>query len=561
MAKALTASILAEEAPAVRIGAVRAALLICAASLLLAGHYFAAFTVPDTDFFEFRTNALSLMSGQLPENLKRLPFFPLVIGLASLAFSETDPVLPAALFVNVVFGVASLWLTFCVARRLVGSRAAAAVAALTAVNPAMIYCMTQPCLEPVLLATILLTVDLALAGSRWAYVAAALAGLTRYEAMVLGPAVALQEMREIGARRWGAWWRGALSIAGPCLWIALSAQRHAAVNPYVQEALERKGDPLAFVVGMVNVAAAFLPGGVFLRPLLAAAVVLGGLAMLVFGWRRLWLRHRWALIVPASLFFFYTLVHTVFPAYQVRYVLPVLWLIYVSMAAALQGAGERIGRGLRLVGGSAGNRWAARILIALGILLVVHSLLRLTAGPRELLVSWILLAFAAFAIWWPGETTRQWRLAGALISCAVLAFGLRASALFMAEPWVRDNCAQFRALGEWYRANARPGDRLAVTLPWVVEYYSGLPADMLLPTHSLSAKTPEDAVSELRKLGATYVVWDSDYGRRPTTYHAKRFRADLLAQLRAKPPEGLVLVHEIQGPSRKTADVFRIAPP
>jgi hypothetical protein len=293
----------------------------------------------------------------------------------------------------------------------------------------------------------------------------------------------------------------------------------------------------------------------------AGAVVLVGLGLIAAGWWRLWLRHRWALIVPGALFLFYTLIHTLFPAYQVRYVLPILWLVYIAMAAALQGAGEQIARSARLVGGSAGNRWTARLLIVLGVLLAAHSLRRLWAGPREVLTSWALLSFAAFAVWRSGQATRQWRLAGALVSCVIVAFGLRASALFMAEPWVRDNCAQFRVLAEWYRANAQPGDRMAVTQHGVVQYYSGLPADMLLPTQSLRAKTPEEAMTELRSLGVTYVVWDSDYGRKPATYHAKRFRADLLAKLRAMPPAGLALVHEVRGPALKTAEVFRLTPP
>jgi hypothetical protein len=265
--------------------------------------------------------------------------------------------------------------------------------------------------------------------------------------------------------------------------------------------------------------------------------------------------------VPGALFLSYTLIHTLFPAYQVRYVLPVLWLVYVAMAAALQGAGVRVARSARLVGGSAGNRWAARALILLGALLAAHSLRRLWSGPRELLTSWILLSLAAFAVWRPGRATRQWRLAGAVASCVILAFGLRASALFMAEPWVRDNCAQFRALAEWYRANARPGDRMAVTQHGVVQYYSGLPAGMLLPTQTLRSKTPEQAMNELRSVGATHVVWDSEYGREPGTYHAKLYRADLLAKLRARPPAGLELVHEVRGPSQKTAEVYRLIPP
>ena len=528
--------------------------IACAAALVLASHYFGGFAVPDTDFFEFYKNALSLLQGHLPENLKRLPFFPYVIGLASRLLPDQEPILPAALLLNVLLTPVLLWLVFRIGRRLVGPRAALAVVVLLVVSATRVYTAQQPILETLLVTLVLFTVDLAMTGSRWTYVAAALAGLTRYEAIILGPAYAFQELRGPASARRGALWRGALSVVGPCLWLVLSAQRHAGINPYVQEAMERKGDPTAFLIGLTRVAADPLPGAVWLVPLASGLVTLGLLALIVTGGLRLARRHGTVVTVPATFLLFYTLIHTAFPAYQPRYVLPVLWLAYFAMVAGAEGISERVARGVRLVGGSAGNRWAARLVMLVALLMAVHSLVRLLHEPVALLISWLLVSGAVFLAWpW---RRHHWRTAGSLLFCVMLAFGLRSTSLLMAEPWVRDNCAQFRELAKWYRGTAKRGDRMAVTLPWVVRYYSGLPESAFFTTRNLKAKTLDEAIAELRKAGVTYVVWDSDYGRNPTTYHARHFRADLLTQLRDTRPEALRLIHEIYGSSRKDAEVY-----
>lgn len=529
-------------------------LLVCAAVWLVVGAFVNAYEVPNTDFFAFWDNALSYLRLELPDSLKRLPVYPVLIGMLSRLMPGPEPVLPAALWLNALLVPLVLWLAARVARRLIGRGAAVAVAAVLAASPTMVFCATQPLLEVVFLSLILGTVSLALVGSRWAYLTAALASLTRYEAVALIFGLVAQDwLTQARRRRAQALALGALASSGLAIWLWLSAQRHAAVNPYVQEMLERRGNPFAFLFGIAEVAAEPLPGGVWNQPVLSTVVIGATWALVITGIARLAHRHGRQLLVPGVFVGAYTLIHMVFPAYKPHYVAPILWAAYVAIAAGL----EPLWAG-RI------SRWPLPAALAVGVGvagLLAHSGLRLLRESLALGLAWALLSAALVWAWRERgrirEAAARPHVLLPLVGCALLVFGIRNTALLMRGPSVRDNGAQFKALASWYRQAARPGDRMAVTMPWVVEYYSGLPASAFVRTASLAARTPEEAAAELKRLGATYVVWDSDYGVEPWTYHRRRYRGDLLAQLRARPPAGFVLAQRIDV-RQKVAEVFRL---
>jgi hypothetical protein len=357
------------------------------------------------------------------------------------------------------------------------------------------------------------------------------------------------------------------------------------VSPYVQETLARTAQPFGFLISVMQVALDPLPGGLFRSPV-AASLLLGcGLLLCAFGAGRLVRRYGRRLVVPGTFVLAYTMIHMIFPAHRPRYVLPILWLVYLAMASALEWVGLRF----------PARRQLTMVASIAAIPLLIHAAARMAAQPLVLAAAWLLLSAAIGIAWFAGrqppsapggfrlQASRPrhqpfpaacslqpaaepaWvrafpgmllRSAWPMVASVVLAFGLRSTTLFMSQPWIRYNCAQFRALGEWYRGTAAPGDRMAVTLPWVVQYYSGLPAEAFVPAGQLTADTSEAALDELRRLGVTYVVWDSDYGSGPDSYHSRAYRGDLLAALRRR-PDGLTLVHTIALQS-KVAEVYRV---
>lgn len=537
-------------------GVVAPLVLICVAALILVSHFFNAFAVPNTDFFAFREHALRYLQFRMPDDFKRLPVFPIVIGVLSRFIPAGEPVLPAALWLNAALTPVALWLAVRVGRRFVGSGTAVMVAATLAVNPTMVFCMTQPLLEVPLLCLILLTLELALRRSRWAYLAAALASLTRYEAGALIPALVIQDLRNGDPKqRRQALGLGALASVWLIIWVAMSAHRHLAVNPYVQEMIqrEREGGLLAFPMMLAEVVTDVLPGVIWRLP--GSAVLLTVIMALLTGAGvvRMGRRHGTALMVPGIFVLCYVIIHSIFPVAVVRYAVPILWFIYLAIAAALEPLlAHRDGPSPHL----AMVAWCAS-----APLLGYSAWRMLQGGSPALGFSWFLLCVALLWAWVArrGAAGLQPKRGGMLplVGGLLLAFGVRNTALQLHSPAVADNCAQFKALAAWYRKAARPGDRMAVTLPWVVQYYSGLPDEAFVPAGSLAASTPDAAVAELKGAGVTYIVWDSDYGTDPTTYDSLQFGADLLMQLRERRPAWLVPVHRIEVRA-KVAEIFRV---
>jgi len=72
--------------------------------------------------------------------------------------------------------------------------------------------------------------------------------------------------------------------------------------------------------------------------------------------------------------------------------------------------------------------------------------------------------------------------------------------------------ANFKTLGEWFLENAGKNEKLVTTMPGFLPIYTGLPQERFIHTGNIKV---EDAnsfgafVNECRKLGVTYIAWDS----------------------------------------------------
>jgi hypothetical protein len=90
---------------------------------------------------------------------------------------------------------------------------------------------------------------------------------------------------------------------------------------------------------------------------------------------------------------------------------------------------------------------------------------------------------------------------------------------------------EFRKVGEWYKTAAKEGDILVATSPGMIQYFSGLPDEYFLKTNDFQANTTAEFIEELKKLGVTYVVWDSKQGNRPKDYYYYVLNVELISFL------------------------------
>ena len=473
--------------------------LIAAAAMLLYVPFFNAFAVPYPDFFQYCEDALAYLQGTVPAASKRLPLFPLVIGGLSRILPGPNPIMLAAQLLNLALAPVCLWLIYRITRAFVGAAFGAAIVILCAVNQTFYYAAIEPNLEMTILATVLLTVHLALRGSRWAYAAAFLASLTCHDILPLIPLLVLQDT-VLGRRPWqrslalGAW-----ASAGFVAWTTFNLWHTTLLrHPYIAELLARDGEVLAFLKGSLRVVADFLPAPLFRFDLARLTIGLLQLGLLGGGIILCVRRHRTPAAFLAGFLIAYTIGHVIFPAYLPRYTTPILWLMYLMMGIALEGLVSRL--------------------------------------PVQ-------------------RATRSG--AAALLLCAMAASGITSSVRFMQSHYVLTNRSAFRQAGEWYRAAATPGDKLVTSLWRVVGYYSGRP-EAVVYSGRLEASSLEALVEELRAKGVTYVVWDSHYGH-DASYDATRHKAHLLTWLKERSPQHLQLVHRIPA-GREEVVVYRFLP-
>ena len=158
--------------------------LLAAYGVFQSIRFFGHQVVPNSDFFDFIKVGRELWSFQMPSSFKRAP----VVGLLQVGISKMvggrQPDLTAGWLLNSIVHPLNILLLYGIARRLIG-RSAFVFAALTIINPWVLDAMIHPVAETTLLFFILLTFWLLFRRSRWAYLAASIATMTRYEGAAL----------------------------------------------------------------------------------------------------------------------------------------------------------------------------------------------------------------------------------------------------------------------------------------------------------------------------------------------------------------------------------------
>ncbi|MHC4525894.1 MAG: hypothetical protein ACYSU8_10235, partial [Planctomycetota bacterium] len=146
--------------------------------------YFGHLQVPNSDFTAFVGTARSLLDCKLPGSFKRVPMLGLLqIGVSQFC-PDPHPVLTAGWVLNGILHTLSVLLFYRVGKHLLG-RNAFFFAVLAGLNPWVLKMTTDPIAETTMIFMTLLTFDFLLRRSRWCYLFAMMASLTRYELAVL----------------------------------------------------------------------------------------------------------------------------------------------------------------------------------------------------------------------------------------------------------------------------------------------------------------------------------------------------------------------------------------
>jgi hypothetical protein len=225
------------------------------------------------------------------------------------------------------------------------------------------------------------------------------------------------------------------------------------------------------------------------------------------------IRRRWEILMLLLFFVPYFLLHAYYPYPLTRFHTTIFWIAILISWYGLQSIGGFLAQKARLP-------WQATLVLKIGVAVAAGlwcaDLMRsfgkaASMSPASasmpyvamLVVGIIIASRALFEH--PIQISRH--LCAAAMMCLVIA-----SNQFVLAQYLGDGKREmeFKQLGEWFAANGKSGEKLAVYNNGPVQLFAGKNAPNV--TWFSRADSPEELVEKLRQQGVTYVVWATREG-------------------------------------------------
>lgn len=552
-------------------------LAICALALLVALTTRGHFVNPHPDLYEFIDSGHALLSGQLPPTMKRAPVYGLVVVAVSKLLAVEAPERIAAEWINVALLPACALLIYLIARRWVGG-AARWAAAWFILLPFTLYLTAHIIAELFLTFTILLTVFAAQRRIGWAYVAAALAVMTRYDVagLLLGVFIADLLQRK---RPWTAIRSAAIASAPLAVWLLLTALTwvNRSDDHYLAQMAERQAFDLRSLwwpfITVLDLDALRLPGILFdLDEHIRTAAMCGLVLAVIAGVLSRCRRRDPAVHTVLAAFLCYVAVHAVFPFQFQRFGFPMAPLVILLAAEGVRSRGESaVWTALLVYAGYAAVRAnlpfeiepfafpiVPLVLIPLGEIVRTRFAPQMGSWPSLRLTlicilglvltaaivgeadgyavrtglrnPWsVTLAFlvaTALAVLWISPVQR----AGRRLSQTVLLLALilvatvhiRSSLPLMGSG--QEDRNQIEA-ARWIRDNIPPESRVLCPSPGLMKLYAGRePRSRFIAFGEIEAESWPDILNECRERNIEYIIWHDQLFQRLGDYYAAKYR-------------------------------------
>lgn len=449
-------------------------LVLLAFGIYKAWTLYAAYPVPNPDFPGFIGIGKTLLSFKIPADFKRAPMVGIFQVLISKLLNTDSPELSAGWLLNAVLSVANIILLWRIARQFIG-KAAPFLAVVAMLNPWVLRSQVNPIAETTMIFFIMMTFYLMFRRSRWAYVFASIAALVRYECAALIFITFLMDMLLQKG------WRSRLKSVG------LSAAASIPFLLWMMGTLLKWGHGTGgtkshylrhYGHGMVGwsfidmlwqaafgvltawpkfIAEAFEPNTLnLLNQTLAVIFILVGLGYAVY-------KRQWKMLALVIFVGLYLPVHFMRANSHHRYTVPIDWIVQLMAAAGVYASWKLAGK----INIPPFVKWIAQGIIVLLAVVWVAQLFPFLSqvAPQYQKGRWlahigVLAVILLFIVLWLRSRYKQFMplLAITSVSCVMVV-----SQQFTAASII-DNGSyyiEFKLLDDWYKANSRPGEKLA----------------------------------------------------------------------------------------------------
>ncbi len=508
--------------------------------------------VPHFDFECFAEQGRQILSFKMPTDYKRVPLVGILqVLLGHIADGESPDFHGGWLLNSIVHPLTAvlLWLA---GRKVIG-RAAVWFAIIAIINPWGLQLLTESIAETTLLFFILATFYLIFIRSKWAYLAASLTTMVRYEGAALILCAFVMDVIDSKDKkqRIVAFVYAALASVPLALWMLGTVLNWRTLGPTYYLNIFSKEYTSQFVegvekrTGFVKNAEILWNAGFYhlFRPITNtesafAGVILNAnkilvLAGFLFGSIYGLYKRQWKILVLLIFLLPYFWVHAKYPYPFIRFQATIVAIVMLVCIYGLCSFWKLVKDKLpqRLIVISKIIVLIAAFVWTLMLFGELSKMVKLNKVSVSLLYIAILVTFIAFIAEYFAYKRKRLTdfviLALMILMITSNQFGV-AGAVGNVK---RD--IEFKYLLDWYKDNAKKGEKLVTTVPSILQIMAPQYKDCFIHVQSFDANNPADFAKECYQKNITYVAWDSKIGLSPTDHYYKYWKVANISPLAA----------------------------
>jgi hypothetical protein len=529
--------------------------------------------VPHFDFECFEWLGRQILSFKMPTDYKRVPLVGILQVLLGYIAGGEYPAFHGGWLLNSIAHPLTAVLLWLAGRKVIG-RTAVWFAIMAIINPWGLQLLTEAIAETTFLFFIWATFYLIFIRSKWAYLLASLTTMVRYEGAALILCAFVMDMIDSRNKKQRiiAFVYAALASVPLALWMlgtVLNWQTLGTthyLNIFTKEYTSQFAESVEERTGFVKNADMLWNVGFF--PLfIPFKNTENGFAMAVFSASKILVlagflfgsvyglyKRQWKILVLLIFILPYFVIHARYPYLIPRY--------YATIVAIV-------------------------MLVCIYGLFSFWNLVKDKLPQRAIIISQIIVSIAAliWALMLLGELSKATELSRASVSLLYIAISVAFIALIAEHftykrKWLTDfvfsalmilmitsnQCGvvgvvgngdrdiEFKYLLDWYKDNAKQGEKLVTTVPSILQIMAPQYKDCFIHTNTFDANNPKDFAVECYKKNITYVAWDSRVGLALGDPYYKYWNVANIAPLAAGKDVGpYQFITQIRSPLRNAA--------
>jgi hypothetical protein len=498
--------------------------------------------VPHFDFECFALQGQQILSFKLPTDYKRVPLVGILQVLLGHITGGAYPAFHGGWLLNSIVHPLTAVLLWLAGRKVIG-RAAVWFAIIAIINPYGLQLLTEAIAETTLLFFIWATFYLIFIRSKWAYLSASLTTMVRYEGVALILCAFVMDMIDSKDKkqRLLSFAYAAMASIPLALWMLGTALNIQSLGPTHYLNIFSKEYTSQFVggvekrTGFVKNASKLWTVGFYhlfwpfpKTESTFTAVVLNVNKILVFvsflfGSVYGLYKRQWKILVLLLFFLPYFWVHAKYPYPYARYHTTIFAIVMLICIYGLCSFWKLVRDKLperaiiisQIIVSIAALIWAVIVFGELSKITVRYDL-SISLLYIAILVTLIALIAEHFTY------RRKWPTDSVILALMILMITSNQLGIAGVVGNVKRDI-EFKYLLDWYKADAKKGEKLVTTVPSILQIMAPEYKDCFIHTQSFDANNPMDFVKECYEKNITYVAWDSKAGLLPPTDHYYKY--------------------------------------